>query len=363
MPKIGVLLILAIISVASAQVGLPSWDWSTYNGTTQWVTTVTEDDSGCGGGTLTNQYTIDMNFTPGHALMGDVGHGSASGRVQNNVLSIPGRTVPDPPGSSTLSPYDITFTSDCLTFTGQYSWDYSGSDGDCSGTTTLSGRIVNGCPAPEVVPVVPPVNPPTTGSSSSELYDAHTDVSNVLQALNTMNSQQAQLDFEKRFPDEYPASDIKDLQAVVDSQKSIYTQLDPKVEAEYDTILQADPGNFWANWDMAQLKKAQGQYDQYYAYIYTAAQNTHQFEGTENTGLEQAVADSMGLEKFPTVDDSVVLREESNEINPWNGGPVYGQNLPADLANNPPAEHFTLVTLFSSKIYSIVNSLGGPGSQ
>jgi len=354
-----------LITLASAQVSMPPWDWSTYTGTSHWSVTNTEYDTGCGGGNYPTQYTIDINHSMSSAVMGDVGHGPVNGTFTGNTLHIDSRTVPDGPGTSDISEYDLIFTPDCSSFSGTYTWTYTDPNPiyDCTGSDTLSGTNSQGCPAPTAVPVVPPVNPPTSGSTSSELYDAHTDVTNELQALNTMNSQQAQLDFEKRFPDEYSASDIKDLQTVVDSQKSLYKQLDPKVETQYDTILQADPGNFWANWDMAQLKKAQGQYDQYYAYIYTAAQNTHQFEGTENTGLEQAVADSMGLEKFPTVQNSAVLREESNEVNPWKGGPINGQNLPADISNNPPTEHFTLVTLFSSKIYSIVNTLGGPGSQ
>ena len=360
-----VILALFLASTVNAQVSMPPWDWSTYVGVSHWSVTDTEYDTGCGGGSFPSQYSINITHNMSSAVMGDIGHGPANGTFTGNTFHVASRTVPDGPGTSAISDYDLTFSSDCSSFSGTYTWTYTDPNPiyDCSGSDAISGTNSQGCPAPTVVPGVPPVSPPTTGSETSELYDAHTDVTNELQALNTMNSQQAQLDFEKRFPDEYSASDINDLQSVVNAEKTTYKNLDPKVETEYDTILQADPGNFWANWDMAQLKKAQGQYDQYYAYIHTAAQNTNQFEGTENTGLEQAVADSMGLEKFPTVQNSAVLREESNEVNPWNGGPINGQTLPSDISNDPPTEHLTLVTLFSSKIYSIVNTLGGPGSQ
>lgn len=113
---------------------------------TNWHVTVTEDDSACQGGTYSNTYdiTIERNDTVG--TMGDIGHGPVSGTFEGNTLHIAARTVPDGSGTSKLSSYDVVFSADCTTFNAEYSWDYTGPDGDCSGTTKLAGTNPDGCP-------------------------------------------------------------------------------------------------------------------------------------------------------------------------------------------------------------------------
>ena len=145
----GVFLILGLlVPVAAADVPQALWSWNTYQGTAMWQVTVIEDQTGCEGPVLTNTYAVPIQFRGNSAVMGDVGHGSAGGTfTSGNILHIPSRSVADPPGESTLSPYDIFFTTDCSAFAAQYSWDYSGSDGSCSGTTKLNGANTNGCPA------------------------------------------------------------------------------------------------------------------------------------------------------------------------------------------------------------------------
>src|SRR5271157_2825644 len=99
MARIGVLLSLAVlISVASAQVSMPAWDWSNYVGVSYWSVTNTEYDTGCGGGSYPTQYSINITHNMSSAVMGDVGHGPASGTFNGNTLSIASRTVPDSPG-------------------------------------------------------------------------------------------------------------------------------------------------------------------------------------------------------------------------------------------------------------------------
>lgn len=327
MLRISPLLILAIflISTVKAQVSMPSWDWSTYNGTTKWLVTVTEDDSGCGGQGNVNQYPVTINFTPGHAIMGDVGHGPASGRMQGNVLSIPGRTVPDPPGSSVLSPYDVTFTSDCLTFTTEYSWDYSGPDQTCSGTTTLSGKIVNGCPAPNVV-VVPPSSQPTT--AEEDLTAAQYDLNQDLQ-----------------------------LRSQVPYPKDKIDSLEPQVEAEYQKILSNDPNNFQANVDMAELKRVQGLPHEYYEYMDRALSSGGVTESTKET-IESDIAKELGFSTFPKPANSLLMRHMSVEDSSYQGT-IYGTDVQKDP--DDATWKTRLYTLFAPPL-DIVKTLvfGGP---
>jgi|GEM_PF-5020540 len=111
-----------------------------------WHVTVTEDDSACNGVGSTNNYDITIQRNATNGIMGDVGHGPVTGTYIGTTLHIESRTVPDGSGTSTLSAYDVVFSADCSTFNAQYSWDYSGPDGDCSGTTTLAGTNDQGCP-------------------------------------------------------------------------------------------------------------------------------------------------------------------------------------------------------------------------
>jgi predicted small secreted protein len=130
-------------SGACADTGLPvKSDISVAN----WHVTVTEDDSACHGVGFTNNYDITIQRNATNGIMGDIGHGPVTGTYIGTTLHIDGRTVPDGSGTSTLSAYDVVFSADCSTFNTQYSWDYSGPDGDCSGTTKLAGTNDQGCP-------------------------------------------------------------------------------------------------------------------------------------------------------------------------------------------------------------------------
>jgi hypothetical protein len=289
-------IVLLLLSVSYAQVSLPPWSWDSYTGSTQWRVTVTEDDSGCQGQGWSNQYTTTIDFTPGHGLMGDIGHGPASGRVQNNVLTIPGRTVSDPPGSSVLSPYDITFTSDCLTFTGEYTWDYSGPDGGCSGSTTLSGTIVNGCPAP-TTPVGTPSTQPTT---------IEEDIANARTELNQDLALRSQVPYPK---------------AQIDA-------LEPRIEAEYNQIFNKDPNNFQANVDMAELKKTQGLPHEYYQYMDRALSGGAVTESVKEA-VEANIAKELGFSKFPKPANSLLMRRVGFEDSNYQGT-IYGEDVKKD---------------------------------
>jgi hypothetical protein len=115
--------------------------------TSNWHVVATEDDSACGGRTFKTPYDIAIQTNQTAGIMGDVGHGPISGTLTGNTLHIAARTVPDGPGTSRLSSYDVVFSADCTTFNAEYSWDYSGPGGGCSGTTKLAGTNPQGCPS------------------------------------------------------------------------------------------------------------------------------------------------------------------------------------------------------------------------
>jgi hypothetical protein len=50
---IGILVFLVPVAADNAA---SSWSWNIYSGTYLWQVTVTEDQSGCGGGVFTNQF-------------------------------------------------------------------------------------------------------------------------------------------------------------------------------------------------------------------------------------------------------------------------------------------------------------------
>ncbi|MCX6773494.1 MAG: putative Ig domain-containing protein [Candidatus Micrarchaeota archaeon] len=112
---------------------------------TNWHVTVAEDDTACQGNGFSNDYDITVQRNGTSGTMGDIGHGPASGTFEGNTLHIAARTVPDGAGTSKLSSYDVVFSDDCTSFTAEYSWDYTGPNGDCSGTTKLTGTNPLGC--------------------------------------------------------------------------------------------------------------------------------------------------------------------------------------------------------------------------
>jgi hypothetical protein len=294
-----------LLPLLSAQVSLPPWSWDQYTGTTQWRVDVTDDESDCGIGIQVTHPTITIQFNLKHAQMGDIGHGVASGIVNGNVLSIPGRSVPDGAGTSVLSPYDITFTSDCLTFTGSYTWVYSDSAGSCSGSTTLSGRIVNGCPAPTVV--IPPSKPPEQ-TTDEQLSDAHKDLNNdfgLRKEASFLKLQNILLN------DPQTAAEIQANKAKIDA-------LEPSIEAKYKVILDADPNNFQANVGMAELKKSQGMTHEYYEYMDRAI-NSGQFTESMKETMEKNLAKELGFSTFPKPANSLLMRTISNQAYPWKG--------------------------------------------
>jgi hypothetical protein len=127
-------------------------------------------------------------------------------------------------------------------------------------------------------------------------------------------------------------------------------------EAKYKDILTNDPTNFWANWDMAELKKKQGDYQAFLDYTAKAASNKNIEEKTA-TELKNTAAQSLHISEFPTRDKSPILRIEMDEMQNWNNGMIYNVNFrkPAD----PPSWKTVLRRIFLPNSYDVVNKAVG----
>ncbi len=342
MPRIAVLLIsaLLLIHLVRAEVSLPPWSWDQYTGTTQWRVDVSDDERDCQSGVIVTHPTITIQFNLKHAQMGDIGHGVTSGIVDGNVLHIPGRSVPDGYGTSVLSPYDVTFSSDCLTFTGSYTWQYSDSEGSCSGSTTFSGRIVNGCPAPTVV--IPPSKPPEL-TTEEQISSARDDLNNDFDLRNQIPFLRAQ---NLLLNTPQTAAELKQKQDQIDN-------LEPSIEAKYNAILKADPNNFEANVDMAELKKTQGLPHEYYEYM-DRALNSGAVTESMKEAMEKNLAKELGFSKFPKPDNSLLMRKMSSEKGNWQGG-LYDMDVQKESSDTSTWSEKLFLTLGLNK--DVVNAV------
>jgi hypothetical protein len=264
-----IIAVVTILLLASSVHAL--FSWSTYQGTSEWDVQVSDDEGGCGGSVHTKIVEMTITHTMMIATMGDYEHGPLKGSFVGNVLTIPEKTVDDQGGKSTLYEHKVTFTPDCLGFTSEYDWRYVDKYQDCRGTTTLTGKKAGAQACPELP------------KSMREMID--------------------------------------DARAAEANQR----------EQKFLDILANDPTNFWANWDMAALKKQQGDYKAYLDYTARAAGNSKIDEATATT-LKDTAAKSVHLSSFPTADKSPILRIEGDELKNWNSGMLYNVRYTKETA-------------------------------
>ncbi len=304
---------LAIIALALLFTPLAhasGWSWENYKGTTQWSVDVAEDDTACNGGGAPTHETVPVTITHNYfsATVSDWAHGPATGQFHGFILSIPGKTIDDPPGSSVLDPFDIAFTNDCLSFWGQYAWHYTDSGGSCDGSTQITGTRTDGttCPGQPPTPTGTPTQTPQ--QLSQAINDAHVIVANERDLRAQINV------LDRAILNDDPDSPSYDLNTY-DRQK-LRDKFEAQYEASkavYEQILARDPANYWANLDMSELERLQGNSHGYFDYFGRAANNKNVFEHTAEV-VEQQAATELGFKEFPTPGQSKIVSQIQTDL-------------------------------------------------
>ncbi|MBI4440535.1 hypothetical protein HY639_00040 [Candidatus Woesearchaeota archaeon] len=281
-----------------------SYSWQNYEGVTQWHVTVSDDELGCGGGVKTKDYAVAIQHNKEIADVGTWGHGSARGTFAGNILRIPGRTIRDGAGNSKLSELALEFTLDCGGFGGSHRWDYADSMMRCSGSTTVQGKRIGepGCPLS------------IAAQLRKDIIAARAEAEEALR--------------EKRYKD----------------------------------ILAKDPKNFWANWDLAELKKKQGNPKEFFKYFDMAVDNEKIFPATKQK-LKKETAEQLHLSIYPTKGTSPLLRLMTTEVDSWPGGFIHELNVPKEEAGKK-SWRIKFWALLEEKANNVVNKLAGlPGEE
>jgi hypothetical protein len=356
----------------------------TYVGTTHWNVQITEDESGCGGSSTTSTRAIYIQHDGTTAVVGDWAHGDAQGTVSGNTISLPARTIQDGQGNSDLFAFNLVFTSDCTEFSGAYDWNYYDAYQACSGSTSLRGTRTDGagCSSSGGSGGTEPGNggsQPGTGSGSvqpgARLITGQQAAEQQAQIINSNRKDLKDLealrkdakDLQDRITgftfaggNPYNPDQLPKLRADLTAKQEQIDLLQSKVESGYDDILKNDPSNFWANWDMAELRKDEGKYLDYMTYVDTAVNNEKIFQSTKDT-LELKVATDLGLAQIPTAAKSKTVQKVLDDKYGWQGGSIYGVNVPKSAADNQESWGVKIYRYFSNKAYDLVNTVvGGP---
>jgi hypothetical protein len=350
------ILLMVMIFPVTADVSPAIWSWNTYQGTVTWQVTVIEDQTGCQGPMLTNTYTVPLQFRGNSAVMGDVGHGSAGGTfTSGNVLHIPSRSVADPPGESSLSPYDVFFTTDCSAFAAQYSWDYSGSDGSCSGTTKLNGANSNGCPAAAgttvtTVPAVATTPEEYFVSQVSVPRSQFLDILPLFDQRDQLGNKIGSFEFKSEMNRQNTGEKLPDPPEITRARadlKQVQDQITAKsaeIEKGYQEVMVKDPTNIQANWDMAQLKKSGNQMDAAIGYAQNALKNPD--SDKYESAIEKSIADGANLRVYPSPDNSNFVATVKDQL------PAATQNVYGTNVQSQSTEPGTLTILFNFEMYA-----------
>lgn len=241
----GILLLLVLATVHSAYAA-----WDNFNGVTRWNVRVSEDETRCGGQIKTKSLQAYINHIGRVAQIGDLGHGPAAGSVMGNIVTFPGRGIPDGSGTSQLSSFRLTFSADCSRFDAIYGWDYKDQYMSCSGTTSWQGTRADapGCPW------------------QGQAQD--------------------------------PTTEIKQWRSE---------------EERLQSALAKNPKDFWANYDMAEFKKKHDNFKEYFNYLNRATSNEKVFAKTRNT-LKEEARKQFGLSQYPSPDAVPLLRTAQEEV-------------------------------------------------
>ncbi len=360
--RLALLLLLSVfcLNILNAQAtGSPStFTWENYRGTSQWSVTVTEDDTGCGAvqpATDVIPITIRHDFHGG-ASTSDLPHSPWSGTFSGNMLTIPARSVSDPPGTTSIPTVTISFSSDCRTFSGYYQWDYSGPDQSCSGTTRFSAARTDAqsCPVP-----TPPPPPPPPAVTPEQVADARQSLDTTIAADGQVKEWSDQISkYALNHPNDPldPTFDEYDQHKLADA-RAAQQQANAESEAKYAALLKNDPNNYWLNMDMAELKKAEGDKAGYAQYVSQAVGigNANVYESTREKVVAQALADT-GLPAVPTVQTSPALNRLATDA--WNNAGVL--DIPVNSNQDRKTLYDKVSGYVSDKVMGWFRTAGSP---
>jgi len=234
MKKVTVPLVLILIigSVLTAIISIPAahaWSWDSYEGKTTWDVKVTVDEKGCQGNVHSYYTPLTITHKKSVADLTDLGHGAVSGTFFSNILTVPGRTIPDGSGKSALGSASVAFTPDCLSFYTKYPWHYHDSYQDCSGTTAWQGKRTDSTTCPDAFVVEAPPTPKLP----------------LPQVMKTA-----------------------DIQKLPEAEQ----------KTEYEKILDKNPRDFTANYELAHILKDEKDYPGYVQHIDKALENKNTAE-------------------------------------------------------------------------------------
>lgn len=320
--------------------------WEKYQGVSQWSVAVTEDETGCGGGSKTHSRSVQLQHNQKSVGVGNWGHGQTKGTLGGNTLSMPERTIPDEGGTSKLHAFNIEFTPDCSGFAGSYRWDYRGSGQSCSGSTALRGTRTDGASCPQK-------------SLRTEVNEYRIELNKIL-ALRKEEKELAHkallLSIENIDNEESPM--LKKLNEKRNQNINKIDSLQPKVESSYRKILNKDPDNFWANWDMAELEKSKGNYKAYFDHFDRAAST---LDTNTNNVMKKKVANDLGLSEFPEIVRSPIVKKISDDAHNFEGRSIYDILVKKDDLSNWEKFKMKLQAVFDSKnfVHNAVNEIVG----
>ncbi len=351
-----VLILLIVLASCVAVAAQSSWTWENYAGSSQWRVDVTEDETGCGGSSKTSSRAVQIQHNLKIADVGDWAHGNARGTFSGNTLSMPERTIPDAGGTSKLYAFTMEFTSDCSGFAGKYKWDYRGPQQACSGSTALRGTRTDGkgCPS---------ANEQKTEVAAGEQKTEVNKAREGLDRLLLLNKEIQDLDHKIFLLGEQEMNAEKsplraELYADLNRKVDQADVLQPKVEANYRNILNKDPDNFWANWDLAELEKSRGNHKAYFDYFDRAVTNERMESVSKQ--LKKKAAEDLGLLEFPTIQGSPMVRKLSDDMAGRQGVSMYTVNV--DVPKEPSKwEKFKMKvwTAIAPDTYNTINELVG----
>ena len=352
MSRMATLLVLAAFLLPLLHAS--TWTWENYQGTSQWSVSVTDDETACGyDSPFYKTISVTIQHDSPRASTNDLPHGPWSGTFSGNTLYVPGRGVPDSGGTTVVPDVSIVFTPDCRGFSGGYHWSWSDSQQSCTGTVSFNGRRVGADSCPEQAPQPPPEPPPEV--TQAQIADARHDLDGTLPLANNVNLMKwfisAHVYDAGRSPEpEDYADDYLKRQAKLLEQK----QAD--VEAKYKALLQNDPTNFWLNWDMAELKKSEGDYHAYFDFLNAATDNKDIWERTRLQMRDQAQKD-LGMSAPPTPATSPALNRLSKDVTGWSSGQI--GDIMVDHSQPNWREKVT-ISYWAQKAMDKVRELGSP---